>query len=240
MTSPLVLSSNAALMDVQNIATHELGHGFGLSDLYQSKWSEQTMYGYSYEGDTAKRDLASGDISDQFEIDIDGTTITVTPKAGTKFESTGLIYVTVHLDYAYKGIGGFIPNSLGDAKSGSGDTATLVLNNSAYIFSYKVGDDVADSITIHNENVFKKNPGVAGMITDSTLEGVKNVRVELRNSKGLVTYAITDEDGWYIIAYKHTGKAAIFTVKIATTPYSGQADITLKANGFVQQDFQVD
>ena len=57
------VSANAALMDVQNIATHELGHGFGLSDLYQAKWSQQTMYGYSREGDIAKRDLASGDIA---------------------------------------------------------------------------------------------------------------------------------------------------------------------------------
>jgi hypothetical protein len=57
------VTGDTALMDVQNIATHELGHGFGLSDLYQAKWSAQTMYGYSHEGDIAKRDLAFGDIA---------------------------------------------------------------------------------------------------------------------------------------------------------------------------------
>ena len=54
---------NQALMDFENIATHELGHAVGLGDLYTDLCSEQTMYGYSSYGDTSKRDLASGDIS---------------------------------------------------------------------------------------------------------------------------------------------------------------------------------
>jgi hypothetical protein len=56
-------SSNTALMDLQNIATHELGHGFNLSDLYAASKSALTMYGYSTEGDIAKRTLAPGDIA---------------------------------------------------------------------------------------------------------------------------------------------------------------------------------
>ena len=55
--------SNPSLMDLQNIATHELGHGFGLADLYQRKMSELTMYGYATEGETKKRTLESGDIA---------------------------------------------------------------------------------------------------------------------------------------------------------------------------------
>jgi hypothetical protein len=50
-------------MDFQNIATHELGHGFGLSDLYQAKYSAQTMYGYASASETSKRTLESGDIA---------------------------------------------------------------------------------------------------------------------------------------------------------------------------------
>lgn len=49
-------------MDLQNIATHELGHSVGLSDLYNS-CTPETMYGYSTEGETKKRDLNSGDIA---------------------------------------------------------------------------------------------------------------------------------------------------------------------------------
>lgn len=51
----------ANVMDLQNIATHELGHGVGLSDLYQSQAYQETMYGYSSEGDITKRDLYIGD-----------------------------------------------------------------------------------------------------------------------------------------------------------------------------------
>ena len=51
------------LMDVQNIATHELGHGFGLADLYDAKWAEQTMYGYGAVGEIKKRSIESGDIA---------------------------------------------------------------------------------------------------------------------------------------------------------------------------------
>lgn len=51
------------LMDVQNIVTHELGHCAGMGDLYQTAAIEETMYGYSDEGETNKRDLYKGDIA---------------------------------------------------------------------------------------------------------------------------------------------------------------------------------
>ncbi len=56
-------SINSALMDLQNIATHELGHGFNLSDLYAISKSALTMYGYSTEGEITKRTLEPGDIA---------------------------------------------------------------------------------------------------------------------------------------------------------------------------------
>lgn len=54
--------NNPALMDLQNIATHELGHAVGMGDLYNS-CIEETMYGYGSLGETKKRDLGTGDIS---------------------------------------------------------------------------------------------------------------------------------------------------------------------------------
>jgi len=50
-------------MDLQNIATHELGHGVGLSDVYETNCSEVTMYGYSTEGEIDKRTLETPDIT---------------------------------------------------------------------------------------------------------------------------------------------------------------------------------
>jgi len=51
------------VMDLQNIATHELGHGVGLADLYEDQWAEQTMYGYATYRETKKRTLNTGDIA---------------------------------------------------------------------------------------------------------------------------------------------------------------------------------
>jgi len=50
-------------MDFWNIAIHELGHTFGLGDLYDSACADETMYGYGALGETKKRDLNTGDIT---------------------------------------------------------------------------------------------------------------------------------------------------------------------------------
>jgi len=54
---------NHSLMDVQNIATHELGHGIGLSDVYKTPCGNVTMFGYSDNGDISKRTLEQPDIT---------------------------------------------------------------------------------------------------------------------------------------------------------------------------------
>lgn len=56
------LSGEAGKMDFDNIATHEIGHGVGMADLYNS-CVDETMYGYANFGETKKRDLNTGDIS---------------------------------------------------------------------------------------------------------------------------------------------------------------------------------
>lgn len=56
-------AANPLVMDLQNIATHELGHAVGLGDLYKPECSDETMYGYSNYGDIHARDLYYGDIA---------------------------------------------------------------------------------------------------------------------------------------------------------------------------------
>ena len=56
-------TANPSVMDLQNIATHELGHGAGLDDLYTSACTAVTMYGYSGYGETDKRTLETADIT---------------------------------------------------------------------------------------------------------------------------------------------------------------------------------
>lgn len=54
---------DATKMDLENIATHELGHGLGLADVYENACSAVTMYGYSDYGETQKRTLETPDIT---------------------------------------------------------------------------------------------------------------------------------------------------------------------------------
>lgn len=56
------------IMDLQNIATHELGHAVGLADVYEDTCSEVTMYGYSIEGETKKRTLEEPDVIGILEL----------------------------------------------------------------------------------------------------------------------------------------------------------------------------
>ncbi len=52
---------NPSVMDLQDIATHETGHGLGLADIYQSSCSAVTMYGYASAGEILKRTLEQPD-----------------------------------------------------------------------------------------------------------------------------------------------------------------------------------
>ncbi|MFH0906800.1 MAG: matrixin family metalloprotease [bacterium] len=53
---------DVTLMDLQNIAIHEIGHLLGLDDIYSDTCAEVTMYGYSEEGEIKKRTLEQSDI----------------------------------------------------------------------------------------------------------------------------------------------------------------------------------
>lgn len=53
----------SGVMDLQNIATHELGHAIGLGDIYSSSCPSVTMYGYSGYGETQKRTLELPDMT---------------------------------------------------------------------------------------------------------------------------------------------------------------------------------
>lgn len=55
-------AGEAGKMDYENISTHELGHGLGMGHPDDS-CTEETMFRFSTEGETKKRDLHTGDVA---------------------------------------------------------------------------------------------------------------------------------------------------------------------------------
>jgi len=161
-------------------------------------------------------------------------TVTVTVPA------SGVVFLAIHLDYGLKGTTGY-------SKSGTGNDAVLCNTTTVVIpdmqtYNFSVGGATSDSASALSCNAFKKNPGVGGGAKNTlTSYGVSGASATLKDSKGaLIASGVTDEDGWYMINYKHTGKSATFYVTL--TPPGGRAKtqtITLKANSFAEANFTV-
>ena len=188
---------------------------------------------------------AGNGITNQFTIVIntDGT-ITITPNAETVFPSTGLIYVLVHVDYGLKGQGGYTIGgvSLNDAISHT--TNPNIPDLKTYTFSVNDGDLFSDSQEISSTNVFKNDPGVAGLVLDEYGTGVKDaiIQISFKDGKTQVTATVTtDEDGFYMMYYKYTGKPTTFTVKLlkSDTYASQTTSVTLKANSYASVSFAI-
>lgn len=111
------IGSSPGKMDVQNIATHELGHALGLDDLYGAADAAKTMYGFATTGETQKRTLATGDIAGVRYIyplicyslamsanpPAGGSVVvnTVPNCAGGKYESSSLVSMTANANTGY-------------------------------------------------------------------------------------------------------------------------------------------
>ena len=65
------------------------------------------------------------------------------------------------------------------------------------------------------------------------------IAVQLIRDGTVVKSGTTDNDGFFTLVYKHTGKAAQYTVKLGA-PYNLSKTVTLKANGWTSVIFDVD
>jgi hypothetical protein len=181
----------------------------------------------------------------------------------------GFYYINFHLDYDLKG-----PNQDGPDVNTDPDRYGKDSDDDALVPGTTTGEVLIPEMaghtfcidpdgggagfgpicdTAYNDNEFKKNPGVAGIVVSgvSGPPGCSDVscgtpivgaRVELVNSSGVVVgTALTNEDGWYQIVYKHTGKPALYTVNLynpasASLPMATKS-VTLKGNAFVEVSF---
>jgi hypothetical protein len=78
---------------------------------------------------------------------------------------------------------------------------------------------ISGGTTLTNDNDFQKNVGVGGVVLYNDLP-VAGMTVQLFRGTAFVGSAITDENGGYSIAHKHTGKADEYTVLIFD-PFAG-------------------
>jgi len=107
-----------------------------------------------------------------------------------------------------------------------------------YTFDLTVGA-LHKTQSITSINVFKNDPGIAGLIKDASNNPIPNVKVTI-SGPGVSAIVYTDEDGWYQYTFKYTGKAATFTITASSTNPSWKQTqtVTLKSNGYIEVDFQ--
>jgi hypothetical protein len=154
--------------------------------------------------------------------------------------ASGFVYLAIHLDYGLKGSTGYNRNATDDATACANTAAILVRNNQSYTFS--VGGEDNASATIFSYNAFKKNPGVGGLAQSQvTTFSVPSATAALKDAKGTVLgTGVTDQDGWYLINYKATGKATTYYLTLTPPKGSGSAQtkaVGLKANGYAEVIF---
>jgi hypothetical protein len=173
----------------------------------------------------------SGELAIELDDHVnESVTITVT---GTVPES-GLVYVTIHLDFGLK-------KEVNYQRSGSDgaihpDPVKNIPNYNNYTFS--VSGDIDDTQVIQNMNVFKKNPGFGGVVLDTLGGPIPYTLVQIWGPGGnLIGTAITDSDGYWYFYYKHKGKEATYTVKLPA--FGKEQQVTLKSNKFIEVNFVI-
>ncbi|MBP7402951.1 MAG: tandem-95 repeat protein, partial [Clostridia bacterium] len=147
----------------------------------------------------------------------------------------GAVFATIHLDYGLKGTQPYEAGGV-DHLDAIGETET-VRNLSDYGFTADDGT-IDDEAVIQNINVFKKIAGIGGLATEG---GAPLADVGIVITSPVLPSPVTvrtDADGWYLWNWKHTGKAAEFTVTMqyGTEPFPSQT-VTLKSGKYAQADF---
>jgi len=150
----------------------------------------------------------------------------------------GLAYINMHLDYGLKGTTGYSKNYQDDAVE-AGDSSNILIPQ---LQPYYFGDSTGNGDEVYSENVFKRIAGIGGLVLADNGDPAPNIAVEIYDPHGMpITTVLTDQDGWYVLQYKHTGKASLYTVTLPDLlpAYDLTQTVTLKSNGYVNVDFDL-
>jgi hypothetical protein len=170
---------------------------------------------------------------------------------GVTIPASGQAYVNLHLNYGLTGphvdacgegsadrydkVGSDALENRDGADNGTGDL--IIPNCREYVFGHACPSATcAGTDMVSNLNEFK---GIAGVIGQALFgdEAVGGLTLRLMNGSKVLARGSTDADGFYLLGYKHKGRAANFTVEI--TGLNMQQVVTLKANGYVEVDWDL-
>jgi hypothetical protein len=155
---------------------------------------------------------------------------TITVHLPSLVSSGKFAYIAIHLDYGDKGAAGCIKTGTNMLDAQCATPAVTIGNLTTYTFMSPGGN-----AAIQNENVFKHDPGIGGLVTQNE-NPIAGTTVQIYDgSNHLLGTVTTDSDGWYMWNYKYTGKAATFVVKLPT--YGLSQTVTLKSNSFLLVNF---
>ncbi|CAB9524805.1 unknown protein (Partial), partial [Seminavis robusta] len=149
--------------------------------------------------------------------------------------STGFVHLVVRL------VLGLTEHDLPDQASSTAVDATsgeLVLKNHCDMTFSMISPDLqSSSTTIENTNVYQDNPGVAGFVLDELQHPVAGVTVSLTSGGSEVGNGVTDEDGFYQIAYQHQGQPADYVLALDSPSVS--QTVPLQNNNYEVVNFSV-
>lgn len=161
----------------------------------------------------------------------------------------GFVYANIHLDYGLKGgEDRYLPLSNGDGTDAVDSlypTQVLIADHGEYVFGSEVDGQIG-SDSVFSLNEFKKIPGVGGFVHTASGDPVVGAVVQL-GIPGSVTkaaatslQAVTDEDGWYMIEYKHVGKPQVYRMDVWDedgNPIASDVEVPLKGNAYAEVSF---
>ncbi|HMP81615.1 MAG TPA: DUF4082 domain-containing protein [Verrucomicrobiota bacterium] len=137
-----------------------------------------------------------------------------------KIPASGVLYVTVHLDFGLKRTTGYQTNGVGDALDCATGTKAVVPNHNEYVFS--VGGAFTGSASIKNYNEFKQNSGGIKLENPHFKKTVSLAAVE-ESSQSPVQFGftVTGPEEQVFIIEKCTNLSAPVWTPIATNVISG-------------------